>query len=124
MSSHVTPVASLYVTTSTIPNAGLGLFTSTIIVKDQIITQYEGERLSLQEYKERYPNGDAIYVFQLSKDVFIDARDVECFGRYANTKPAFSKCNAKFTKTGALKAVKKIKVNEEIFVYYGQDFVI
>src|SRR5581483_8703308 len=111
----------LCIATSMIPYAGKGLFALSLISKGTIITRYQGEHLTKEQYALRYPEGGAQYVLQLSSNVYIDGRDVESFGRYANTNTK-SKCNAIFTKTGNIKATKRIKINEEIFVYYGTEF--
>jgi hypothetical protein len=113
----------LEVKASTIEEAGLGLFTTNVIEKGQLIVVYEGEHLTAEEMQARYPQSDACYVVQLSKNKFVDARNplLSSLGRFANHQPR-SKANAKLTATAKIIAKKRIHANEEIFITYGSSF--
>ena len=61
------------VKTSTIKNAGQGLFANKAFNKGDIIIPYTGDNLTHAQYTQKYPNENAEYVLKLSKDHYIDA---------------------------------------------------
>ena len=56
---------------------GLGVFAATDLREQTFVGAYTGEVLTAQEYEQRYPRGDAQYVFQVNDDYLIDAGDPE-----------------------------------------------
>lgn len=123
----------LVVKESTIPNSGLGLFTETDIKKGELVTEYEGDILTMKEVRERY--GDRIqtapYLYFVSYKKCVDALyNIESFARYANDANGFvapegTKNNSEFTNIRGvpyIKATKNIKAGSEILVDYGGDY--
>ncbi len=119
----------LYVGPSTIldqdgRSIGYGLFSMDDINKGDKIAEYKGELISTSTATNENYQSD--YVFQIDKDVCIDARDnTNCFARYANDPINPKKANAEFRIEDYqvfLYAKKKIKANSEIFVSYGPDY--
>lgn len=123
----------LVVRDSTIPNSGLGLFTETDIKKGELITEYEGDILTMKEVRERY--GERIqtapYLYFVSYKKCVDALyNMEAFARYANDANGFvtpdgMKNNSEFTNIRGvpyIKATKNIKAGSEILVDYGGDY--
>jgi hypothetical protein len=120
----------LEVKPSTIEGAGYGLFTKIDKKKGDYICNYDGEYLSLKQYNNRYKNKNPVYVLQLYHDLFIDAKNIESFGKYVNnSKNSGVKSNCKFyinrkNDAVSIKATKNISANSEIFVPYGRSYNI
>ena len=81
------------------------------------------------EYKQRYPNEDADYVFKLHNNMYIDGINpqLSSVGRYANTKPRHQ--NARFSVSAVcnrvtIKATRLIPAGSEIYVSYGRGYTI
>ena len=123
----------LVVKESTIPDSGLGLITETDIKKGELITEYEGDILTMKEVRERY--GDRIHTAPslsfVSYKKCVDALyNMEAFARYANDANGFitpdgMKNNSEFTNIRGvpyIKATKNIKAGSEILVDYGGDY--
>ena len=121
---------------STIPGAGLGLFNGKkTIKKGEVVTKYDGERLTRQQVEDRYPDdvddGKAEYVLCNNDDtVCLDARNTtSCAARFSNSKrrdTGIRGNNAEFrdhrTKWRDMVARKKIKPGKEVFTWYGDDY--
>ena len=121
----------LEVKTSTIPDTGKGLFTLKDIKKGERIIEYLGEPISSAECDRRAEKNQYGYIFQISKNKFIDAFHVpDALARYANdanglvkVKGIRNNCNYEVWKwRGWIKAEKNIKAGEEIFVSYGAEY--
>lgn len=120
----------LYVATSQIPNAGMGLYTAIPIYKEEIIAYYHGEILSPSEVKERESRGEDQYFMVLLDGKVLDCRSVIGFAKYANDAAAIGKSdfknNAKITLDDngkvCLVAIKKIHAAQEIFCAYGKKY--
>jgi uncharacterized protein len=123
---HTIEKVGMYLKPSTIPGAGLGLFTTHDIPTDTPVTNYIGERLSAQEYEER-DNG---YGLVGHDGVVVDASSTQsCIARYANDcrainieRDGLNGNNSHFDCVGGelwIVSTKHIKANEEIFVDYG-----
>ena len=87
---------------------------------DNIIT-YRGQPVSADDLEQRYGNKTAPYAVMINKSSFIDAGCERGVGSFANNK-ARSKANAKLSLNKGvitLKATKKIRNGDEIFVSYG-----
>jgi hypothetical protein len=134
---HLLEEEKLYISKSTIPEAGRGLFTSIDRRPGDYICKYEGNyiRFKKNESMEALDFGGD-YVLQLNKTTFIDASDPNSGpGRFANNcrKSNINKTlrvkgnNSHFTsnsktKQAYIKATKFIPANSEIFVAYGNKY--
>ena len=138
---HNRSIKHLAMKNSTIQNSGKGLFairTKTkgltqqqknkpIFKKDEVITKYDGEKLSPQQLNERYgesQNYTAPYALSYRKnkeDIIIDAACKRGIGSIANHK-AKARTNAKLTEKGNITAIKPIFDGQEIFVNYGSSY--
>jgi uncharacterized protein len=118
----------LYVSESQIPNAGKGLFTAIPILKNEIISLYEGEIISNKEALRRAKKGLAQYFIDMQDGNILDSMNVECFAKYANDANGYVKSNFKVNSIIAfdendnicLKAKRNIESGEEIFCSYGK----
>jgi SET domain-containing protein len=124
--NHARSELGLVVKKSTIPGAGLGLFTTVARKRGDIITEYVGEVVDDAIEDERYGNTTAPYSLEVSKNRVIDPACKRGIGSYANHNPQ-STANAGFAKNSATKgavirARKAIKAGNEVFVNYGPDF--
>lgn len=128
---HTKTELGLEVKRSTIPGAGLGLFAVREFIAGERVAQYDGERLSSEEYQQRYegqPMGT--YGIELDDDVVLDARRTDSgVARYAcDYHGSKNGPNAEFVvffeKSGGevwIVATKRIKPGDEIFVDYGEE---
>jgi SET domain-containing protein len=120
----------LYIAISQLPNSGNGLFTAIEIYKDEIISEFKGEVLSIKEVEHRVKNGVDNYFMNLINGSILDCKNTECFAKYANDANGYSKSafknNAKITldenQNVCLIAIRKIKSGEEIFCDYGKKY--
>ncbi len=120
----------LYIAISQLPNSGNGLFTAIEIYKDEIISEFKGEVLSIKEAELRVKNGVDNYFMNLINGSILDCKNTECFAKYANDANGYSKSafknNAKITldenQNVCLIAIRKIKSGEEIFCDYGKKY--
>ena len=120
----------LYITISQLPNSGNGLFTAIEIYKDEIISEFKGEVLSIKEVGHRVKNGVDNYFMNLINGSILDCKNTECFAKYANDANGYFKStfknNAKITldenQNVCLIAIRKIKSGEEIFCDYGKKY--
>ena len=119
----------LYTATSTIKNAGLGLFTKSFIPKGTLIVEYKGK---MKTWKEILAGrGFNAYVYYLTRNHVIDARPVKSgLARFANDANGISKTkglrnNSSYTvskKRVYIEAVKNIPAGSEILVDYGHEY--
>jgi hypothetical protein len=73
----------LYIKKSTIPNAGMGLFTKKPIAKGTRIIEYTGKRSTWKEVKD--DDGKNGYIFYINRNNVIDALPTKkAYARYAN----------------------------------------
>ncbi len=121
----------LYLKKSTLPNAGLGLFTDEPFKKGDTIIEYLGEIITWAEALKRDDKGQGGYVFYVTSKHCIDAYpQADSLGKYANDARGFSKIeglknNAEYEtrkKKAYIVATKNIEPGEEIFVWYGSDY--
>ena len=117
----------LYVASSSIKDAGSGLFTAIKIYKDEIISIYTGEILSTKESNKRAENKENQYFITLLNGKILDSKHTPGFAKYANDAFGSSlKNNAKISlneqQEVCLIATKKIKTGEEIFCSYGDHY--
>ncbi len=122
------PAKNLKIKTSTIPQAGKGLFTTVDIEKGTIITEYTGRRATWAEVEDDTENG---YIYFIDDQNVIDASsDLKSWGRYANdaaglTRVKGVKNNAEYYEEDNkvfIKAKTTIPAGAEIFVSYGRDY--
>jgi hypothetical protein len=124
-----------------IKELGEGLCASTIISEGEMICQYQG--------KVMRSNRKGMYVAELTRDIYLDAKNVICLGRYANHScapnaklvkvlvyphvPEIGQASPKKPKKKVesfelwIVAIQEIKDNEWITVSYGtgyQDFFV
>lgn len=119
------PPKILKVKTSTIPNAGKGLFVMTDVNKGDIITEYIGRRTNWASVEDDVDNG---YIYHIDDDNVIDAsNDKKSFGRYTNdasglTKVSGIRNNSSYYEENNrvfIKASKPIAAGNEVLVSYG-----
>jgi SET domain-containing protein len=124
--------SSVQIKVSLIPGAGYGLFTCQDVKKGERIIQYIGEKLTHEQFVERYqcqqdgygqwsPTQRCDYVLYCH-GVYIDASDVHKSNeaRWINHLPASDKrVNCRLTQAGKIQAIKNIKAGEELYFNYG-----
>jgi SET domain-containing protein len=131
---HLLQNNQLRIKTSSIPEAGKGLYAlnpsksgnAIIFKKDDLIVKYEGEILSVKQLDKRYNDYTAPYTLQIKRNRYSDAACFRGVASLANTN-AKSKINAKFYREGDdafLYAVKPIRNGEEIFADYGSEYIL
>lgn len=112
---------------SKIPNSGKGLFATKEFKANNKIVPYTGETVTSAILNERYGNYTAPYGLTLSKkgDRYSDPACSRGIGAYANHKN-ISSINASLStyqgQNGFIKAKKRIKPGDEIYVNYGRDY--
>lgn len=113
---------------STIPGAGLGLFAVRPFAKGDCICVYSGEQLTAAQLNARYGEETAVYVLQITKDLYIDAIALDSgMGRFANSAyKTTKKNNARFAickRQAIIRATTTINGSKtspvEILVPYG-----
>lgn len=120
----------LEVKTSTIPNAGRGLFAKQTFKYGDHIVDYTGEVLTKEQLDARYGEGLAPYALELKKGLYVDAANesLSSLGRFANdVRGTKKKTNARFSysskkQTARLVATRIIHPGDEIFVSYGAGY--
>ncbi|GGW66362.1 hypothetical protein DFQ11_103114 [Winogradskyella epiphytica] len=120
----------LYIQSSQIKNAGLGLFTAIDIYKNEIISIFKGEIISNQEAERRALQNNDKYFINLLDGSIMDSMHTDCFAKYANDAEGLSqsdfKNNAEITLDEndhvCIKASRPIKIGEEIFCSYGKRY--
>jgi hypothetical protein len=133
---HLAIDAHLKIAPATNKEHGKGLFATNgtnngdVVFKNgERIIKYNGEVLDKAELDDRY-GGDAKdtapYGYQVNKNKYVDSACLRSAGSLANHKP-LQKANAKLyfsTSDGGvyIRALRKIKNNEEIFVNYGRSY--
>ncbi len=101
-------------------SAGLGLFTTTDIKKDELIIEYTGERISDEEANKR----GGQYLFIVTDSLVIDGKGRENKARYINhsCRPNAEAEHDEAEDRIFIRARKQIKSGEEITYHYGSDF--
>ena len=124
----------LYVATSQLPNSGNGLYTAIDIYKDEVISLFKGEILTVKQSELRAKKGNDKYFINMIDGSIMDSMKVKCFAKYANDAEGFSKSsrpgatknNGKITldenNQVCIVAIKNIKVGDEIFCGYGKKY--
>ena len=118
----------LLVKTSTIPNAGKGLFTTVFIPKGTRIVEYKGRITTWKEVKDDSTN---VYIYTINPKHVIDARrTLKALARYANDAKGLTKVkgvnnNCIYVNDGLkayIESVKDIEEGGEILVAYGKPY--
>jgi SET domain-containing protein len=124
-------------------SVGKGLFAKSEFKKGDEIIHYRGDLISLQHYQDRERNMEGGYCIQISKDQVLDCYRAmqrgECLASMANcpsnayvaeknTFVSAPPANARITinrryKTVCLKAMRNIKIDEEITCSYSKKYV-
>ncbi len=120
----------LYVDSSAITGAGLGLFTAIAIYPNEIISLFKGEILTQEEANHRAERHQDDYFISLLDGTIMDSQYVDCFAKYANDAGAFGqtilKNNATITinEEGdvCLVASTDIAAGEEVYAGYGHRY--
>jgi uncharacterized protein len=119
----------LYIKESTLPNAGMGLFTKKAITKGTRIIEYTGKRSTWKEVKD--DDGKNGYIFYINRNHVIDARPTKkAYARYANDARGLVRIkgivnNSDYVVDGLkayIESKKDIPAGGEIFVDYGKDY--
>ncbi len=134
---HRKHILNLQIKNSSLRNAGKGLFAygrkNEIIFKPgQRICMYDGEIIDDEELADRYGEYTAPYAVQLhtrnGQEIYEDAGIERGLGSLANHSKNQSKLNARIgvsrQNRAQLIAIKNIKAGKEIFVDYGDDYII
>ena len=119
----------LYIRKSTLPDAGLGLFTKKFIPKGTRIAEYKGKISGWKDLEEKeWRNG---YLFYVSRNHVINARPYKnSLARYANDARGLQRIkgrpnNSHYATAGwrvFIETKKNIDAGSEIFVDYGRDY--
>ena len=121
----------LFVKKSTLPRAGKGLFTDSLIKKGAKVVEYIGEIIPWSEAEKRDDKGKGGYVYYITKYKCIDAYEFpDAIARYANDargvgRKSKTRNNSFYATRGGrayIVASRNIKPGEEIFVWYGEDY--
>jgi hypothetical protein len=122
----------LKVKTSTIPNAGKGLFATVDISKNTKLGEYKGKQLSEQQFQR---TADTSYVWEVSargKNVYVDARRRVANNplRYVNGaifKRQKKKVNVEMYQYGQkvfYRTTKKVPAGTELIIDYGDEYIL
>lgn len=119
----------LVIKTSTLPNAGNGLFTKTFIPAGTRIVEYKGKITTWKEVEDDHDNA---YLFTVTPDHVIDARKaLKTFARYANDARGFTRIkgvtnNCYYVQDEEnrvfIEAKRDIPAGSELFVGYGTEY--
>jgi len=120
----------LYCDKSGIDGAGEGLFTAIRIYRNEVISVFQGERISNTEADKRIAAGEDAYFVSMLDGGIMDAHRIDGFAKFANDAAGFStgqfKNNAQITLNEGgevcLLALRNIRAGEEIFCSYGKRY--
>lgn len=119
---------TLLVKVSTLPNAGMGLFTKVDVKKGDIVTEYKGRRRTWAQVEEDVDNG---YIYHIDDNNVIDAqKNINTFGRYANDAAGLARVpglrnNAEYFEDNNrvyIRATRNIAAGKEVLVSYGKRY--
>jgi hypothetical protein len=129
---HLQHVLGLRIGTSTIPDAGMGVFACefcaddrVVIPEGDVVCPYVGEVLNLVELDARYGDTTAPYALRISDDVVIDAACHRGVGAMINHSAEHP--NTEFVINADvldvdIVATRDILAGEELFVNYGAEY--
>jgi SET domain-containing protein len=119
----------LFISRSSIPLGGNGLFTRKMIRKGERIVEYKGKKTTWKEVNHR--NGKNGYIYFISRKYVLDAYTYrKAFGRYANDARGTDRKkgltnNAAYETIGLkayIVAARDIPAGSEILVGYGKEY--
>ena len=114
--------------TSSVPDAGRGLFSLTSRRIGDHLVDYFGDVLEADDIEARYPaKNTGVYTLALSKTLFIDSALVRGVGASANAPPPNVRANVRFVvnprlRSARLEVSRRIEAGEEVFVSYGTEY--
>lgn len=122
-SRHRRKKLGLRLGTSTIPNAGLGVFSLRQFKAGDLVCRYYSEYLTQSQYKRRYKLKElAKYALEFKHGEFVDGskhRGIDMMINHAeNGDP---RCNVDFAEDG-IRAKLEIQPGDELLVDYGPDY--
>lgn len=100
---------------------GLGLFATRPIKKGAFIVRYIGRVIPNAEAERREAKG-ARYMYELNKKYTLDGSSRRNVGRYANHSCRPNAESVIYRGQVRVKAVRNIKVGDEITYHYGKDY--
>ena len=120
----------LRVATSTIPNAGLGLFATRNFNTNEILAPYFGELLTHQQLERRYGYGrDGVAVYSANtgtNGLVIDAACRRSLASYINSRVRGHPTNCRFVNSTAttinVRANRRIVAGEEFILDYKRSY--
>ena len=123
----------LIVKKSQLPKSGKGLYTTHDIKKDELVCEYEGEKLTWKEClaRNQAQKGKGGYYFFINAKNCVDAQyTLWALGRYANDAAGPGRVNGlrnncvyKVIKGKPyIKATRNIQAGSEILVRYGKEY--
>jgi hypothetical protein len=118
---------------SRIPNAGKGLFATKVFKEKEVIGFYDGRDTTQAELDDRYGvDSTAPYIIKGKDGIYLDAACLRSLMSVANSgtsrKGRILPSNAKFSSkamgngTVKVSATKRINVNDEILIWYGEAY--
>jgi SET domain-containing protein len=102
---------------------GLGLFATEPIKKRAFIVEYKGRKLTTEQADKLEARGNR-YLYEINSRWTIDGTSRKNLGRYANHS---CRPNAESHSIGhkvILRAIKNIKLGDEITYSYGRDYLV
>lgn len=124
---HTRVVHGVEVRPSRIPGAGLGLFAVRRFKPGEYLFNYDGDRLSVAEYIERYGDlGLGPYAIELNPNTIIDAYRTDAgIARYiCSYHGSGRKPNVQYLSTGKwieIWTIRAIEPGEELLADYGKE---
>ncbi len=130
---HMKSVLHLKVKTSTIENAGKGLFADNgsndneiVFRKDDIICKYCGDDINENELVDRYGDYTGAYAIQVKNNLYEDAALYRGVGSMVNHTNNKTKINCRFStnyREITIKATKNIRNGSELLISYGNEYL-
>ena len=100
---------------------GLGLFAIKPIKKGAFIVRYSGRVIPNEEAERREARG-ARYMYELNNKFTLDGSSRRNVGRYANHSCRPNAETVLYRRQVRIKAMRNIKVGDEITYHYGKDY--
>lgn len=126
---HRKKIDGLKIAKSKIKGAGKGLFAEKEFKRGEVVAKYTGDLVDTQLVRNAGQKGSSSYALEVTQKITIDAaRTNTADGRMINdARNTEFENNVEFVadrrnKTATLKAVRDIKIGEEILVAYGNSY--
>ena len=101
---------------------GLGLFAVRPIKKREKIAEYKGPRVNAEEAGRLERRGNR-YLYEINKQITIDGTPRSNVARYANHSCNPNAETYTYRRRVFIRALRKIKLDEEITYDYGKDYL-